>query len=442
MAVFGSDMTVQAAVDRTGLHPGDVINVRVHIGGQPDERVQGARVELACKNRFHKREREYNHDGPDHDRTVTREETFVAVWQPLPAAPDGPVAFGEHTVQLQVPPDAPPTAYEPEGFGSMVKWEVRAILDRRMGFDPDATIEVGVFSLPHQYAHWAQSPPVPKSHEVPMSFDQLSARVLRPGEQITGVLTLNARESVKGRAVRVQLQRRRTDTPDNMQSNETAVEVELARDVKIEPGQPLQYPFQIPLPEGVPPTFAAAKSYMRWYLEAVVDRKMRSDFTAEAEVVVYSGAAQAAGAVQPQFAGTGQPGMGQPIEAGQPQAGTGHPGMGQPQAGTGHPGIGQPQGGFPGAGQPGQPGAFPGAGQPGAGQPGGMPLPGGAQPAPGTFGQPGGTQPMAAPLGPPGGSPSAEAQPGSFPAEWYPDPWLHKRLRYWDGNAWTGHVAD
>jgi sporulation-control protein spo0M len=385
MGVFGSDMTVQAAVDRNVLHPGDVVTVRVTIGGQPDDRVQGARVELACKNRYRKQEREYNHDGPDHNRTVTREEEFVAVWQPLPGAPDGPVAFGEHTVTLQVPPDAPPTAYEPEGFGSMVKWEVRAILDRKMGMDPDATIEVGVFSLPHQYAHWAQSPPVAKSHEIPMGFEQLSTRVLRPGEQITGVLTVNPRESAKGRTVRVQLQRRRTDTPDNMQDSETATQVELARDVKLEPGQPLQYPFQIPLPEGVPPTFAAAKSYMRWYLEGVVDRKMRSDFTTEAEVVVFSGDAALAQAA-----------------AGQPQVG----------------------------------------GYAAAGQSAGMPLPGGAQAPPGTFGQPGGSQPLAAPLGPPGGAPSAEAQPGSFPAEWYPDPWLHKRLRYWDGNAWTGHLAD
>jgi sporulation-control protein spo0M len=389
MGVFGSDMTVQAAVDRTAVHPGDVITAKVWVGGQPDDRVQAARVELACINRFHKKEREYNSDGPDHERTVTREETFVAVWQPLPAAPDGPVAFGEHTVTLQVPPDAPPTAFEPEGFGSCVRWEVRGILDRRMGFDPDASIEVHVHSLPTQYAHWAQAPCVAKSHEVPMSIEQLSGRVLRPGSQVTGVLTVNPRESAKARSIRVQFERRRTDTPDNMEDVEVAQSVELAKDVKLEPGQALQYPFQIPLPEGVPPTFAAAKSYMHWYLEGIVDRKMRSDFVCETEVVVYTGA-------------------GEPPAAGQPLA-------------------------------PGQVASMPVAG---GAEPGGMGLPGGAQVPPGTFGQPGGTQPLAAPIGPPGGAPNAEAQPGSFPADWYPDPWLKSRLRYWDGNAWTGHVAD
>jgi len=28
------------------------------------------------------------------------------------------------------------------------------------------------------------------------------------------------------------------------------------------------------------------------------------------------------------------------------------------------------------------------------------------------------------------------------PAAWYPDPWGHTRLRYWDGAQWTGHTAD
>lgn len=411
MGVFGSDMTVQAAVDRTAVHPGDVVTVKVWVGGQVDQRVQGARVELACKNRYRKRERDHDSDGRSETRTVIREETTVAVWQPLPAAADGPVQFGEHTLTLQFPPDAPPTVHEPAGFGEVVTWEVRAILDRRMGFDPDATIPIYVASFPNQYAHWAGSPPVAKSHEVPMMLDQLSTRVLRPGEQITGVLHIDPRESAKARTVRVQLERRRTDTPDNMQDTNTGSQVELARDVKLEPGQPLQFPFQIPLPEQSPPTFAAAKSYMHWYLEGIVDRKMRSDFVVEAEVVVYTGSPEAVGPQQPA-------GYAAAAAAAQPQVG----GYGQPAAG-GQPGHGQPETGQPETGQP-----------VGGGLPlGGQPEPIGGHPAP---------QPLAAPIGPPGGAPSAEALPGSYPADWYPDPWLNARLRYWDGNAWTGHTAD
>ena len=374
----GSSMVVQAAVERTAFHPGEFVNVKVMVSGTPDTRVQGARVELAVKNRYREQERDYDSDGHSRTRTVTRENTTVVVWQPLPGAPDGPVAFGEHTFSLQLPPDAPPSVFEPDGFGDVVTWEVRAILDRRMAMDPDATIKFHVASFPNQYAHWASSPPVAKSSEVPMGLDQLSTRVLRPGEQVTGVLTVHPQESAKGRTVRVQFERRRTDTPDNMKFTETATQVELARDVKLEAGQPLQFPFQIPLPEGMPPTFAAARSHMHWYLEGIIDRKMRSDFVVEAEMVVYTGSPDAVGP---------------------------------------------------------QPAAMPHQATP-------MQLPGGVVPGPGTFPQQQAPQPIAAPLAPPGGAPTAEATPGSFAPDWYPDPWLQARIRYWDGNAWTGHISN
>ncbi len=40
------------------------------------------------------------------------------------------------------------------------------------------------------------------------------------------------------------------------------------------------------------------------------------------------------------------------------------------------------------------------------------------------------------------GTPAAPAQPAATPADWYPDPQGQKRLRYWDGIAWTEHTAD
>ena len=368
MSLFGSDTTVELGVDRTELHPGDSVTARVVVGGGADDRVQGGRIELVYENRYLKEERQYNSDGPDTTRTVTRSDTVVVASQPLPGGPEGPVAHGEHTVTLTFPPESPPSAHEPEGFGDLVKWEVRAILDRKMAFDPDASQQVTVFSRPEQFASWAQSAPVAKASECPMGLE-LSTRVLRPGEGISGELTITPRESFKGRAVRVQLERRRTDTPDNLHRTETLDGAELAGKADFEAGQTVRFPFELPLPIGVPPCFVTGKSNLHWFVEGIVDRRLKSDFVVEAEIAVY----------------TGTPGP------------------------------------APAAAQP-------AAAQPAAGQPAAVAA---------------STVEAAAPAAPAvGGAPDANAAPGSHPANWYPDPWLHARLRYWDGNAWTGHTAD
>jgi sporulation-control protein spo0M len=274
----------------------------VYVGGQPDERVQGGRVELAYVNRYLDRQRDNDigdDDGPSNQtRTVTREEAVVAAWQPMAPGAGAPVAFGEQSFTLAFPPDAPPSAHEPAGFGDVVRWEVRAILDRRMAFDPDASQQVTVRSRPEQYAHWAQSPPLPKSAECPMGLD-LPNRTLRPGERLSGTLTVAPRESVKGRSIRVQLERRRTDTPDNLQRTETLYGAELAGPTELEAGQTRSFPFEVELPPNSPPTFNAARNHMHWFVEGIIDRKLRGDHVVEAEVAVYTGAPNGAGQAQP-----------------------------------------------------------------------------------------------------------------------------------------------
>ena len=73
---------------------------------------------------------------------------------------------------------------------------------------------------------------------------------------------------------------------------------------------------------------------------------------------------------------------------------------------------------------------FPGqrASAPAGNAPLGGPLP--DQPAPVS------TPPSAAPAGAPASSGTPE-----IPAKWYPDPSKRYELRYWNGTAWTEHVA-
>jgi cell division septation protein DedD len=242
-----------------------------------------------------------------------------------------------------------------------------------MSFDPDATQVVTVFSRSEMFASWAQLPPEAKSDECPMGLD-LSNRVLRPGEGLSGELTITPREDVKARSVRVQLERRRTDTPDDITRVETLDGVELAGKSELKAGETMRFPFELALPVGVPPCFQTHKSNLHWYVEGVVNRRMRSDHVVEAELAVYTGTPEPVAAQQPAAAAPAEPA---------------------------------------------------------------------AEPAAVTTQPPAAAQGEAAPPPPPtGAAPDATAEPGSFAANWYPDPWLAARLRYWDGNTWTGHTAD
>jgi hypothetical protein len=96
--------------------------------------------------------------------------------------------------------------------------------------------------------------------------------------------------------------------------------------------------------------------------------------------------------------------------------------------------IGGGQGGQGGYGPP--PGGPGGYAQPPAGQPAYGQQP--QAPPPGGFGAP----PTAAQPAPPPVQASSPAPPPGGTPDWYPDPKGEKRLRYYDGNTWTDHVAD
>ncbi|MDQ3935837.1 MAG: DUF2510 domain-containing protein, partial [Actinomycetota bacterium] len=66
-----------------------------------------------------------------------------------------------------------------------------------------------------------------------------------------------------------------------------------------------------------------------------------------------------------------------------------------------------------------------------------------------TYPPPGGSPvggPQAAPVQPAPVQPAAPMPPPPMvqlpPADWYPDPHGQARLRYWDGQQWTVHIAN
>ncbi|HVL97485.1 MAG TPA: RDD family protein [Solirubrobacteraceae bacterium] len=123
--------------------------------------------------------------------------------------------------------------------------------------------------------------------------------------------------------------------------------------------------------------------------------------------------------------------------AGQPAVGGAAAGaVGAGAASTGGPSLGGPAGGFaaPVSGDPLAGGSAGGGGFAAPASGGAEPAVGGAQSVEGgdTASGGGGTT----------GAGEATGGGSNPPADWYPDPRGEKRLRYWDGNAWTDHTAD
>jgi hypothetical protein len=291
MGLFGSEMTIDLAVEEREFIAGEEIAARVTVGGERDKRVQAGRIELVYKNGY-----VYERSDPDGpDENVATSKTVTVATEPLPSGSGAAVAPGTHFVTLRLPPDAPPTALEATGrVREPVKWEVRAILDRRMAVDPDSTVPVVVRSRPDQYAAWAQQAPV-SGHECDMTLE-LSTRALRVGETVSGVLGIAAKSEFEGRGVRVQLKRKRVDTPDNEIATYTDPKAQLAGETRFAPRDARRYPFELTVPPDVAPSFVAMYNHHHLYVEGVIDRSMAGDYTVEAELNVYSGPERSAGA--------------------------------------------------------------------------------------------------------------------------------------------------
>jgi sporulation-control protein spo0M len=273
MPLFGNKPEVSVSVDPREVVAGESVRVRAEVG-EPDRKTQGARVELLYRNTY--REDDVDSDG---DRTTRTRTTDVLVATEHLDLADAPL--GGADVELAVPADAPGTAYE------SVAWVVRAVVDRKRARDARAEQDLIVRVPADQLAPWASGAPNQTAAPKCLLTIEPSTRVVRPGESITGTLTVAPRERISARAIRVQLRRLRLD-PDRNTSQDDGVRVELCGAVDLAPGEERSFPFAIDVPSAVPPSFRARYNEQHWYLDGVVDVKRSSDPAVQLEILVHT----------------------------------------------------------------------------------------------------------------------------------------------------------
>ena len=269
MPLFGSRTDVEITLDRETVTAGEGVVATIDVGDL-DKKVQGVRAELGYRNTY--KEDDTDSDG---DRSTTTTRTDVVV-QSVPIDPSG----GPVQVALDVPSDAPGTAPD------SVEWFARGVVDRKRGRDATAQAELTVLAPLAPLAAWAERPPV-TSDKCAMELEA-SSRVLRPGDTVSGTLTLTPHEAIKARAVRVQLRRCRFD-PDRNTDEDDKLRVEVAGQGELAPGERQVLDFSLMVPFEAAPSFQAAHNSQHWFLEGVVDVKRSGDPTVQVEVVVVTG---------------------------------------------------------------------------------------------------------------------------------------------------------
>ncbi len=122
------------------------------------------------------------------------------------------------------------------------------------------------------------------------------------GQNLEGRLRLRCHQPVEGRQLRVTLEVREfiptnnpefflelNSTPDFRETHEAA-RVVLREPFRLQPGQELEIPFRLTIPQlGRPTCTTGGNGWIRWYLQGVIDRPRARDYRVEQEVYVFNG---------------------------------------------------------------------------------------------------------------------------------------------------------
>jgi len=275
--LFRSKTDVELSLDRTDLLPGDTVAATVTLS-EPDKKAQGGRVELFYRNTYKEVDYDRDADGDTDRRVRTKTAEIPVASAPLFGA--GEPASGSYSVELELPTGAPATAPD------LVEYAVRAVLDRKGGFDAKDEAPVTVHAPAETHADWARRPAELTTTALGMAME-IEPRIVRPGDVIRGSFTLTPTSPVEARSLRAQLEWRRRDR-DGLESHGTASRIELGGDETLAPGQTRELPFELVVPQDAAPCFQTPNNELHWVVEGVVDRKMREDHVIALEVAVHT----------------------------------------------------------------------------------------------------------------------------------------------------------
>lgn len=295
----GGKIKLSLALDRSSLAyaPGEVLNARISLENDKELKIKGGSFRIRSQERFQYMTRETTTDsqGQTSTNTVTNWRTEDLELFRFEFLPETSLPPGVHTYQTSftLDPNAPPTC-----TGSIVsqKWFAKANLDRKLALDTSSEIEFRVLGL--------TPPVVSAAGEYGQSNQpneaQLSLALMRKeypsGSSLSGSLKVLPVKSFDASEVRLELVRYEfvpdvTNSGTNNFSETNLVKIKLAGKTSFESGQSQVFPFNIQVPDQIPPSVQLGVGSLGYKLKGILARTLRSDTRVEEEVILYNGPA-------------------------------------------------------------------------------------------------------------------------------------------------------
>jgi hypothetical protein len=286
----GGKVEVNIELDRPTefYHPGDAIHASVTLDGQKKMKVRQVKAELVHWERY--RYDKTTTDMDDDDRTSTHSATAetIPVEEVLMEAGEIPAGSVQtYTLDWTIPDNAVPPY---QGEITQSRWLVRVTLDRKLGLDTTAEVEVPLIV----------SPPgrdiQPGDYGSASHPGEADMRLWLPklewveGETIEGKLLVRPQNDFKVSEVRIELQRKEHVPRDDGKTHTvTEGKAQLAPKTEFRANEVVEYPFSFSIPAQACPTRETPHSSVMWALTGTLNRSLRTDWTVGQQIIVYNG---------------------------------------------------------------------------------------------------------------------------------------------------------
>jgi hypothetical protein len=262
--------------------PGAVIPVDIRVTADEDINPREIRAELIGDETYYVRETHRDSKGHVSTHIAKRNETFAKIVQTVVEGPSLPQGTDRKwSSPVQIPANAAPTCC---GKVVNIRWTLKAVLDVPKYADLSEEKPLNVFSRPGQGGDISIVP-------VEKSFGEVTLVIIAPpvatvSHPLKGQLTLQVKEKLNIRGIRVELVQ--VEEAGAKNSSEVISTAQISGERSFNPGESPVIEFSLDIPAGAPPTVIGSRSRLDWKIRAVLDRKMKSDFNVERDLVLYN----------------------------------------------------------------------------------------------------------------------------------------------------------